>query len=246
MIVIPMAGNSSRFYAAGFSRPKYELEIGGQSLFSLTVRSFEAYFESEKFLFIVRAEFAAKGFVEESCRALGVSNYEIVELATPTRGQAETVLLGMTGATYRRDEALLVFNVDTIRPGYTLPPEAANADGYLEVFRAQGDHWSFVRPLSPTSKLVAATAEKRRISDLCCTGLYYFASAADFVSVCTAAIDNFSEFEKEWRELYIAPMYNALIAKGRRITYHEVPASEVLLAGTPDEFEALVSQQVQT
>ena len=240
-----MAGNSSRFFKAGYTRPKYELQIGGRTLFELTVRSFEAYFELETFLFIVRHDFAAQPFVDMMCRRMGIARYHIVELAQTTRGQAETVLIGIEHVDAASDERLLVFNIDTIRPGYRLPDEAAGADGYLEVFRAEGNHWSFVRPASPQSREVIETTEKERISDLCCTGLYYFASASEFVSVCKEAMADYGEYEQQWRELYIAPMYNTLIARARRIVYHEVSASEVLLAGTPEEFSALIEQQVQ-
>ncbi|MEZ2354489.1 glycosyltransferase family 2 protein [Caballeronia sp. RCC_10] len=245
MIVIPMAGNSSRFYKAGYTRPKYELEIGGRTLFELTVGSFDAYFTSETFVFVVRQDFAATRFVDEMSRAVGIASYHIVELHAPTRGQAETVLAGIEDADRALDERLLVFNIDTIRPGYRIPEEVAHADGYLEVFRAEGDHWSFVRPASADSHVVIETTEKRRISDLCCTGLYFFSAASDFVSVFSEAMAHYGEFEQQWRELYIAPLYNTLIERGKRIVYHEVPASDVLLAGTPEEYVALAHQRVQ-
>jgi hypothetical protein len=238
-----MAGNSSRFYKAGFTRPKYELEVNGRSLFALTVGSFERYFASEHFVFIVRKDFEARGFVAASCQAMGIATYTIVELHEPTRGQAETVLRGIMSVPHLVHESLLIFNIDTIRPGYTFPAEVTFADGYLEVFRTSGDNWSFVRPASALNCLVAQTTEKQRISDLCCTGLYYFASLSDFVTVCEDAIARFAEFEREWRELYIAPMYNTLIAGGKRIAYHQVPAAQVLLSGTPDEYLALVDRQ---
>lgn len=54
MIVIPMAGMSSRFFKAGYTQPKYMLEAHGQTLFEHSVNSFAAYFASTPFLFIVR------------------------------------------------------------------------------------------------------------------------------------------------------------------------------------------------
>ncbi|TOH10549.1 capsular biosynthesis protein, partial [Vibrio parahaemolyticus] len=44
MIVIPMAGMSSRFFKAGYKLPKYMLEAHGKSLFEHSLRSFESYF----------------------------------------------------------------------------------------------------------------------------------------------------------------------------------------------------------
>ncbi|EKO3985769.1 capsular biosynthesis protein, partial [Vibrio fluvialis] len=41
MIMIPMAGMSSRFFKAGYSKPKYMLEAKGKTLFEHSVLSFE-------------------------------------------------------------------------------------------------------------------------------------------------------------------------------------------------------------
>jgi hypothetical protein len=241
MIVIPMAGQSRRFLEAGYTRPKYELPMHGDTLFACCVRSFERYFNSEPFLFVARGEFAAAAFIEAECARLGIADYRTVTLGQPSAGQAETVLLGLRSAACSPNESLLVFNIDTIRPGYVFPAEAAEADGYLDVVRAAGDHWSFVRPAASFTRRVAETTEKRRISDLCCTGLYYFARAADFTAACETALQTRGAYLDRWGELYVAPLYNTLIDAGRRIVYVEAPASRVHFAGTPAEYGALVA-----
>jgi hypothetical protein len=246
MIVIPMAGQSRRFREAGYARPKYELPLQGESLFARCVRSFERYFESERFLFIARREFEAERFVAAQCARLGIRDHCTVTLDQGTRGQAETVLLGLRRAGCDANDAILVFNIDTIRPGYAFPPEALHADGYLDVVRADGEHWSFVRPAASFTRRVAETSEKRRISALCCTGLYYFARAADFTAACDAALhsaddaDDGGNYLARWGEAYIAPLYNDLIAAGKHIVYVEAPSRQVLFAGTPVEYEALL------
>jgi hypothetical protein len=241
MIVIPMAGQSRRFHEAGHARPKYELPLHGETMFARCVRSFERYFGSERFVFVARREFDAERFVDSECARLGIADRVTVTLDRPTRGQAETVLHGLRGAGCGDNEAVLVFNIDTIRPGYAFPDDAADADGYLEVVRAAGDHWSFVRPAASFGRRVAETTEKHRISDLCCTGLYHFARAADFAEVCEAALREPDGYLARWGELYVAPLYNALLAAGRRIVYVEAPASAVHFAGTPAEYDALAN-----
>lgn len=239
MIVIPMAGQSRRFLEAGYARPKYELPLQGESLFAWCVRSFERYFGSERFVFIVRAGIGAEAFVAAECERLGIADVRTVALQQPTRGQAETVLLGLQATGGTGNESMLVFNIDTIRPGYVFPVSAVGADGYLDVVRAPGDHWSFVRPASSFEQRVAQTTEKRRVSELCCTGLYHFARTADFVDACEAALGDLDGYLERWGELYIAPLYNTLIDAGKRIVYDEAPASRVHFAGTPAEYGAL-------
>lgn len=241
MIVIPMAGQSRRFREAGYERPKYELPLHGASLFAGCLRSFERYFDSERFLFVVRGGCGAETFVLDECARLGIADRRIVTLDAPTRGQAETVLLGLRAAGCPGNDAILVFNIDTIRPGYSFPPEAAHSDGYLEVVRAAGEHWSFVRPAASFTRRVAETSEKRRISGLCCTGLYYFARAADFTAACETALQAAGDYLECWGELYVAPLYNTLIGAGKHIVYDEAPASRVHFAGTPAEYGALVA-----
>lgn len=241
MIMIPMAGQSSRFYEAGFTRPKYELPIGGETLFACCTRSFEHYFRTERFVFVCRGDLDGPQFVQAECDRLGIADYLAVSLAEPTRGQAETVLLGLERSGCSGNESLLVFNIDTIRPHYVFPAPAEWCDGYLEAFTGDGENWSFVRPAASFGALVAETTEKRRISNLCCTGLYYFARAADFTGVCKDALRNIEAYQQQWKELYIAPMYNALIEAGKRIIYHETPSDQVHFAGTPAEYQALLA-----
>jgi CTP:molybdopterin cytidylyltransferase MocA len=159
MIVIPMAGNSRRFFEAGYTRPKYELPVGNETLFALTVRSFERYFDDERFVFVCRRDLGAEAFVRAECERLAIRQWQVAALAAPTRGQAETVLLGLEHAGYRASEALLIFNIDTIRHGYRFPAECDWADAYLEVFSGPGDHWSFVEPAAAFTRRVARTTE---------------------------------------------------------------------------------------
>lgn len=232
MIVIPMAGRSQRFYDAGYDRPKYRLELDGRSVFAHAVGSFEAAFSALPFLFIAAAE--AEAFVREEARALGIARFEVVSLATVTAGQAETVERGLDATGW--DGAVTIFNIDTFRPGFAFPGEPlASADGWLEVFRGSGANWSYVKPAPGPEPWALETAEKRPISDLCCTGLYHFARAADFRAALAA-----ERAAPQARELYVAPLYNHLIGKGARIGWRLIQASEVVFCGTPAEYEGLL------
>jgi CTP:molybdopterin cytidylyltransferase MocA len=95
MIVIPMAGASRRFTEAGYQRPKYELPLHGRTVFEHAVRSFEAQFQSNAFLFVTGPQAGASDFVTRSCRDLGVASFKIASLRAATAGQAETVELGL-------------------------------------------------------------------------------------------------------------------------------------------------------
>jgi len=231
-----MAGASARFARAGYRRPKYELPLEGRSVFDHAVLSFAASFADTPFLFITGPVAGAEAFVAESCRRLGVADARIVGLTAPTAGQAETVEKGLLALDVAGDVPLTIFNIDTFRPGFRFPPPggAEDVDGWLEVFRGSGANWSYVAPGPGPEPLVLATAEKRPISDMCCTGLYHFARASDFRQALAA-----ERAAPSMNELYVAPLYNPLIAAGRRIHYRLIARDEVIFCGTPEEYQVL-------
>lgn len=241
MIVIPMAGLSSRFFKAGYTKPKYMLELNGEPLFDTCVKSFSSYFESEHFVFIVRDVYGTLDFVNERLARLGVKSYHIHVLEQETRGQAETVYLALNQE-LDRESAITIFNIDTIRPNFSYPSDFSASTSYLEVFKGEGENWSFVMPSSHNSLDVIKTAEKNPISDLCCTGLYHFSSLNEF----RQAYEHYLTLPKEnWDagELYVAPLYNYLIEQGRTVQYHVIFRSDVIFCGTPIEYENLIVER---
>lgn len=237
-IVFPMAGLSSRFTKAGFDKPKYMLDVDNNTVFYHAINSFKRYFKEHEFLFIFRNIQDTESFVNQECHKLGLEHYAAVCLDEPTDGQAETVFIGLKKANVSESESILIFNIDTFRPDFELPEklDLTDIDGYLEVFEAEGSHWSFVLPESSNSNKVLKTTEKDRISPLCSSGLYYFREVKDYFVTFEeiAKID-----DRIKNEFYIAPMYNYLIKKNKNIRYNKILLDEVVFCGTPDEYEAV-------
>lgn len=239
MIVIPMAGLSSRFFKEGYEQPKYMLLAHGLSLFEHSVKSFEKYFKSEEFIFIVRDNYETPNFVRKKSEILGIKNFKIIVLHENTKGQAETVFLGLKEIN-KTEEPITIFNIDTFRPGFIYPELEALGDGYLEVFQGEGDNWSFVRAISNETTLIDLTTEKKPISKLCCTGLYYFKSSKDYID----AYNNYIRLPiEEWEkgELYVAPLYNYLIRKNKKIHYNLISREDVIFCGVPSEYKDFLS-----
>lgn len=236
MFVIPMAGASRRFAEAGYGAPKYMLPLHGRTVFDAAVGSFARYFGERSFLFVARGDAEVEGFVRARCAALGIADVTVVLLPDETAGQAETVERGISVRGVNPAEPLTIFNIDTFRPGYIEPTRHPEIAGWLEVFRGGGANWSYVRPAADGDRIVAETAEKRPISDLCCTGLYHFARADDFAWALGR-----ERRAPQAGELYVAPLYNHLIGRGQRIGYEMVGASEVIFCGVPAEYRALLA-----
>lgn len=236
MILITMAGLSNRFLKSGYLLPKYALKLKNLTLFEWAVRSFENYFDCEHFVFVVRPDNFAQPFVENAVKKLEIHSYEIFCLGHDTRGQAETAYLALQS--HDNDFPITIFNIDTVRYDYRKPDFLPECDGYLEVFRGEGEHWSFVEP--GPDKSVIRTTEKERISDLCSNGLYYFRSQLQFRSIFEQVI---AANEQVKGEFYIAPLYNRLIEAGGVVKYEVISPEQIDFCGTPDEYEALLKKK---
>ena len=210
MFIIPMAGLSSRFFKAGYTKPKYQLDLNGETVFSWSVRSFERYFKTDKFVFIYRDVYDTK--------------------------QADTVYQGINKLDH--DEEIYVFNIDSRIIDFVKPEWVNDCDGYLEVFKGEGEHWSFALA-EENSKKVIRTTEKERISDLCSDGLYYFKRKSVFERLFLSAKENRKTAKNEY---YIAPLYNDLIEVGSIVFYDLIENERILFCGTPDEYQQLLKE----
>jgi dTDP-glucose pyrophosphorylase len=239
-IIFPMAGLSSRFTKAGYDKPKYMLKVDEKTVFFHAVNSFKKYFDNCKILFIYRDIQNTKEFIENECLNMNIKSFELVKLDYETEGQAHTVALGLEKANIPDDESILIFNIDTFRPNFELPKEINfdTVDGYLEVFEAEGEHWSFVLPENENSNKVIKTTEKERISSLCSSGLYYFKKSIDFSQVFKEIVE---KNDRSKNEYYIAPMYNYLIKEGKDIRYSKIDLKEIVFCGTPDEYKKIIA-----
>ncbi|AFU20145.1 glycosyltransferase family 2 protein [Actinobacillus suis] len=237
MFIIPMAGLSSRFFKAGYTKPKYQLEIGNETVFSWSVRSFERYFTTDKFIFIYRDVYETQDFLKQEIEKLGISDYELICLPEETLGQADTVYQGINHLP--SDEEIYIFNIDSKIIEFIKPEWVNECDGYLEVFKGEGDHWSFALAEN-NSKRVIRTTEKERISELCSDGLYYFKKKSIFESLFLNARKNNITSKNEY---YIAPLYNDLIKQNGLVLYDLIEKEDILFCGTPDEYITLLGNE---
>ena len=235
MFIIPMAGLSSRFFKAGYTKPKYQLDLNGETVFAWSVRSFERYFKTDKFIFIYRDVYETRDFLAQEVQKLGIMDYELVCLPEETLGQADTVYQGLKNVS--DDEEIYIFNIDSRIVDFVKPEWVEQCDGYLEVFKGEGDHWSFALAEDEYSKRVIRTTEKERISDLCSDGLYYFKQKLIFEQLFLNAKENKITAKNEY---YIAPLYNDLIAQQAVVFYDLIANDRILFCGTPDEYKTLL------
>jgi len=230
--IIPMAGESSRFFNAGFKIPKYLIKVKGKTLLEHSVSSLP-YDLDDEIIFIVLKEHNNLYKTDEIIkRTFDQRNIRVLTIETQTRGQSETVFLSRKYVD--EDEQLLIYNIDTCFISSNLRKLIKNKndlfDGVLGSFiSANNDsHWSFAKLNS--DKIVTEVKEKEKISNHALTGLYHFSKANDFFDTAEYHIEKNILYKNEF---YIAPLYNDLIKIGKKyiidIVDHFVPL------GTPEE-----------
>ncbi|MBR1692479.1 MAG: glycosyltransferase family 2 protein [Lachnospiraceae bacterium] len=231
-IVITMAGLGSRFKKAGYTVPKYRIEVHGKTLFEWSMESLEGYYSEEnEYIFIVRKEDDSKHFIEEMGKKLGYRKLTVVQIDALTDGQATTAMLA--APYWDKESALMIYNIDTYVEAGQMRTEQICGDGFLPCFHADGDHWSFVR-LDADGK-AAEVREKSRISDNCTLGAYYFRTCGLYEELYREYYSGDEKLEKG--EKYVAPLYNYMISRGQNVRICIVDYDKVHVLGTPEELE---------
>ncbi len=239
-IVITMGGLGSRFRKAGYTVPKYMIEAKGRTLFEWSLISLEGYRDrADKYIFIAMKDETndVEGFIMDKCGVLGIREPGVILLDYLTDGQATTAMLA--AKYWDREHALLIYNIDTYVEAGEMNSGELKGDGFIPCFKAEGDHWSFVR-LDDEGR-VAEIKEKKRISDHCTLGAYYF-------KTCGLYEDLYNEYYRDSeRELvngekYVAPLYDHLLSKGGEIYISDISPDKVHVLGTPEELKVFLSE----
>ena len=238
-IVITMGGLGSRFRKMGYTVPKYMIEAKGKTLFEWSMISLEGYRDSvDKYIFIAMKDEACdvETFINSKCEELALKNYHVIILDYLTDGQATTAMLAEKY--WNPSHALLIYNIDTYVEAGEMNDKELKGDGFIPCFQAEGDHWSFVR-LDEAGKVVEIK-EKKRISNYCTLGAYYF-------KTCNLYKSLYDEYYSRTQELvngekYVAPLYDYLLSKGGEIYISDISPDRVHVLGTPEELEAFLNE----
>ena len=231
-VVITMAGLGSRFQKAGYKEPKFMIKAFGKTLFEWSMDSLIGLNDDNiKYTFIVRKECKAKEFIEEKVKKYNINHCHIIEIDYLTDGQATTCMLA--NSLWDKEDELLVYNIDTYVEPYEMKKEDFKGDGFIPCFKAEGDHWSFVK--TDDNGKVIEVKEKERISDNCTIGAYYFKTCKLFERL----YDEYYNQEKTTnnQEKYIAPLYNYMLEKNMKLYISNIPQEKVHVLGTPDELD---------
>ena len=239
-IVITMAGIGSRFRKAGYSMPKYQIVAHGRTLFEWSMVSLDGFREVvSKYIFIVREEDNAHDLIRSQCKKLSITDFQLIELDHMTDGQATTAMLA--APYWSKEDALLIYNIDTYVESGKMNASQLCGDGFIHCFKADGDHWSFVK--TDESGKATEVREKKRISEHCSLGAYYFKSSGLYEKLYRECYSSNKNLEKN--EKYIAPLYNYLIERDGEVYISDIDPETVHVLGTPEELNIFLNSPVK-
>jgi CTP:molybdopterin cytidylyltransferase MocA len=231
-LVMPMAGQGSRFVRAGRTAPKPLIDIGGRPAFWWAAESVRRAAPVEEMVFVV---------LEEHVRTFGIDRRiwesypaaRVVTVSGLTGGAAESAAVGV--AALRSGRPIAINDCDhAFVAGDALRELAAAlgsvAEGALVGFRATSPGYSYVA--FDAAGVVTETVEKRVVGEFAIAGCYLFASAQTYLSALARYRD-----VCRYPELYVSGIYNVLIRDGARVEFRAL--SDHMAFGTPEELDRL-------
>ncbi len=233
-IIMPMAGEGSRFKEKGWNTPKPLIKINGKELFHRAIDSLK--FNSNvniKYSFIIRKEHIISHQLDSIIKT-AIPNAKIFCTNRTTRGAVESCLIAESNI--EDNEAVIIMDCDLefnslkyIELIYeSLRTDSPKYAGGLLSFKSQLPKYSYAEVDS--TNYVIRTAEKEVISDNALCGAYFFSNGADFKRIAHKLL-NEANFDKP--EYYISLLYNYLIGEGKLIKLAKI--DEYYSYGTPDE-----------
>lgn len=227
-ILIPMAGEGSRFINEGYTFPKPLIEVNGKPMIQTVVENIK--FDAE-YIFLVRKQHldTYKG-LQDTLFKITDEKCKIIAVDKLTEGAACTALLARD--LIDNDEDLLIANSDQIieyePENFNLLKDITNVDGIIYTFTAVHPKWSFVK----TNSLghIVEVAEKKPISNIATCGIYWYRKGSDFVKYAEQMIEKNIRVSNEF---YVAPVYNEFVQDNKTLVPFYV--NKMWGLGTPED-----------
>ena len=235
-IIMPMAGEGSRFLKEGWTTPKPLIELNGQPLFKHAISSVTDKDIQMKYSFIVRQEHIDKYQIDKGIRSF-LPEANLFSVVKTTRGAVETCLIAENAIA--DDDAVIVMDCDLefrskkfmeiIKQILNKPIEEATG-GALVSFESNEPRYSYAA--LGEDGFVARTAEKEVISNHALCGAYFFASGRRFKQITHLLLAE-PAFTKP--EYYVSLLFNYLLKYGEKVCL--APIEEYYSYGTPEELK---------
>ena len=223
-ILIPMAGLGSRFKASGYTVPKPLIPIEGKPMIENAVDTLGI---KGNFIFITQKKHNLKSHLQSI-----YTNCNVIEIDYITKGSACTCLLAKEYI--NNNLPLIITNCDQIMwwddKSFATFVENYPYDGFVVTYTSDTIKNSYIR--LNRDGFGVELAEKQVISSISLNGIHYWRQGKDFVYSAETMIKNNENYNGEF---YVAPTYNNLIKKGKKIGVYHIPNEQHNAVGTPED-----------
>lgn len=233
-IIMPMAGEGSRFAKAGWTTPKPLIELRGVPLFMRAINSVALEGVDMKYSFIVRQEHIDNQGIDKLIKDIQ-PDANVFSVLKTTRGAVETCLVAESAIL--DEDAIVVMDCDLefrsvsynklVSEALSVPANQADG-GALVSFDSNNPRYSYA--LVDNEGRVLRTAEKEPISNHALCGAYFFGSGRDFKRIAHQLLDDGTQGKAEF---YVSLLYNYLLAEGKVVRLATM--EEYYSYGTPEE-----------
>ena len=233
-IIMPMAGEGSRFLKEGWTTPKPLIMLNGKTLFEHAISSIAAPDIELKYSFIVRQEHIDQYRIDKQIRAI-LPKANVFSVLKTTRGAVETCLVAESALA--DEDGVIVMDCDLefrskafleiLTENLSLPLSEAEG-GALVSFESNEPRYSYAEV--GTDGFVKRTAEKEVISCHALCGAYFFSTGKKFKQIAHRLLGE-PEFKKP--EYYVSLLYNYLLEDGEKVQLATM--EEYYSYGTPEE-----------
>jgi dTDP-glucose pyrophosphorylase len=227
-LVMPMAGQGTRFQRIGVPTPKPLVELCGRPFFWWATESVLRSVGVRELVFVVLAEHVEHFGIDAKIR-FHYPAARIVTIPEVTSGAAETAAIGVaaleTSGPFALNDCDHAFLADGILP--IVGELNGRTEGALLGFRSDAPVYSYVR--FDDEGRVVGTMEKRVVSEFAIAGCYLFADAQTFA-------ERFADYRRAcpYDELFVSGIYNGILRAGGEVLFHEL--NNHVSFGTPDEY----------
>jgi dTDP-glucose pyrophosphorylase len=234
-IVIPMAGEGTRFPRDQYKIPKPLIEINGKPMIQCAVESLGII---GTYHFLVRKD----SYYDQVCTLLHkiLPDPKIISVEETTEGPASSCLLFKNYI--NNEEELIICNCDQIMLWdpelFLLNARYYKYDGMIVTYSTNTPKNSFARV--NFEGFVEQIKEKEVISNISLNGIHYWRKGKYFVHSAENMIQ--CDDRAPNGEFYVGPTYNYMIKDGLKVGVHHIPNYQHNPVGVPEDLQLYIEK----
>jgi dTDP-glucose pyrophosphorylase len=233
-VLIPMAGQGSRFVQAGYTTIKPLIDVNGKFMVELVIDSLNI---DANFIFVICGEHCEEYDLENILPRLR-PNCTIIKTWGKQQGTTHSVLAAKN--VINNNNPLLISNADQIwnwdsEKFYTqISTEDISGSIVTFIDNTKNPKYSFAKV--DENGFVIEVAEKNPISNLGTAGIYYYKFGCEFVKYAEQMIAKNIRVNNEF---YVVPVYNEFIQDNKKIKAFN--CNKLIELGTPEALESYLN-----